>query len=100
CRNSSGRVQDFRVFRPHRRSRRGDTMKKLTTVAIATFAAFVLSAVALVGASTASAEPKSCAQAHAMAAAYLESAEMYEAYGFYSLASYYYGKAEGVVIGC
>jgi len=75
-------------------------MTNLKMLAAAASATAVLGVAGVFGPAAASAEPKSCAQAHGMAAAYLASAELYESYGFYSLASYYYGKAEAIVEGC
>ena len=73
-------------------------MNKLNILVVTALTAGALGLVSVVHPPTASAQPKySCSQAHAMAAGYFASADLYFAYGLYSLADYYYGKAEGII---
>jgi hypothetical protein len=69
-------------------------MLKLTLAAATGLAVTALGAGALVSAPTASALPRRCEALTAKSVAYHNAGTIMEAYGYYSLASFYYGQAQ------
>jgi hypothetical protein len=69
-------------------------MSKLKMLAAATLAT---AGIGLAAAPVASAKPMTCGQAMSMARLYIATGDVYYSLGQYSLASAYYGRAQGVV---
>jgi hypothetical protein len=74
-------------------------MNKLKMFAITTLAAATIGVGGLVASPSASAVPMSCDRALALAQAYIVIGNMLYNDGNYAAASYYYGRAEGVIQG-
>jgi len=72
-------------------------MTKLRTLATTALAAATLGVGGLATAPAASAKPMSCSHAISMSRAYIATGDVYYALGHYSLASSYYGRAQGVL---
>ena len=72
-------------------------MHKLKLFAITALSAATIGVGGLVTAPSASAKPMSCDRALALAQAYMVIGRMLYNDGHYAAASYYYGKAEGVI---
>ena len=69
-------------------------MTKLKMIVAATLAT---AGIGLAAAPVASAKPMSCSQALMMSQHYISTGDIYYALGQYSLASSYYGRAQGVL---
>ena len=69
-------------------------MNKLKAIAATVLAASAIGVGGLVTAPTASAMPARCEAVSAKSVAYYNAAVIMEAYGYYSLASYYYGRSD------
>jgi hypothetical protein len=72
-------------------------MTKLKTLAVTALAAATIGAGGLVAAPTASAMPKTCAQAISLARAYTAHGNVLYAFGDYAGASYWYGRATQIL---
>ena len=72
-------------------------MGKLKMFAVAVLAAAVIGVGGLVAAPSASAAPKTCEQALALARAYIAAGDVMFALGHTSAAAGYYGRAQGVI---
>lgn len=69
-------------------------MNKLRAIAATVLVAFAIGVGGLVAAPTASAMPAQCEAVSAKSVAYYSAGLIMEAHGYYSLASYYYGKSD------
>ena len=74
-------------------------MARLRRFAIAALAAATVTAGSLATTPAASALPMSCTTARAIARAYIATGDVFYAVGNYSTASYWYGRAQGVMDG-
>jgi hypothetical protein len=75
-------------------------MAGLRRLAIAVLAAATVAAGSLATTSSASAMPMSCTTRLALGATYIATGNVFYGVGSYQLASYWYGKAEGIMTGC
>jgi hypothetical protein len=75
-------------------------MRKLKRSIIAVVAAATVATASLAATPPASAMPMSCVTRIALALTYIGTGDAFYAVGNYGAASYWYGKAEGIVSGC
>ena len=75
-------------------------MTRLRRFSTAVLAAATVALGSLVTAPTASAAPMSCAQKSHLAAAYWTTGVAFYSVGAYWQATYWWGKADGIMVGC